>query len=104
MLLGAAVIGGTNPVRTPHARLWLVLSMGLGGLQGFHLLRGPWSHGMLLMAHIWQWCAAHAEVSKNCGANPQHHHNCPRQNGRSIPRDTGACVMAPLIPGGEGSA
>jgi hypothetical protein len=22
------------------------------------------------------------------------HHNCPRQNGRSIPRDAGACVIA----------
>ena len=66
--------GGTNPVRTPHARLWLVLSMGLGGLQGFHLLRRPWSHGMLLMAHMRQCCAVHAEVSKSCGANPQHHH------------------------------
>ena len=26
-------------------------------------------------------------------------HNCPRQNGRSIPRDTGACVMAPFALG-----
>ena len=67
-------VSGQAPCMPWRARHALVRSMGLGGLQGFHLLRRPWSHGLLLMAPIGQGCAVHAVVSKSCGANPQHHH------------------------------
>lgn len=81
-----------------HAKVvlhWLMV-------QGSHLLRRPCCHGMLLMAHIWQWCAAHAVVSKKLRRQPAAPSQLPPSERPFYPEGHRGMCDGPASPCGGG--